>query len=398
MSRAFYIILISAVSVGVGMGARQSLGLFLQPISESLSTGRGTFSLAIAVQNILFGLPFAGMLADKIGPRWVVVGGAVLYAAGFAILSAASSVFTLYFGMGVLVGLALSGTSYVVVLGAVARVVPAERRSTAFGIVTAAGSFGTFAVVPGMQWLINAVGWESTLWYAAVLVGIIGLFALGYPSGSTLSNTDPSNTEPLGKSLRNACTHSGYLLLNIGFFVCGFHVAFIATHLPAYLADHGLPKMIAATALSLIGLFNMGGSYLFGRLGDRYRKKYLLSILYGIRALIICCFLIVPVTNATALIFACFIGFVWLATVPLTSGTVAQIFGSRHLSSLYGIVFFSHQLGSFLGVWLGGRIYDASGSYNLVWIGAIILGFAAAIIHLPIKDAKFQSAEKHRAG
>ena len=396
MSRAFFVILISAVSVAVGMGARQSLGLFLQPISDSLGTGRETFSLAIAIQNILFGLPFAGMLADKIGPRWVVVGGAAIYAAGFGILSVASSVLNLYVGMGVLVGLALSATSYVVVLGAVGRVVPAERRSTAFGIVTAAGSLGTFAAVPGMQWLITAVGWESTLWYAAIAVGIIALFALGYPSGHSESGAvDDAVGEHLGTALRNACTHSGYLLLNIGFFVCGFHVAFIATHLPAYLADYGLPKMIAATALSLIGLFNMGGSYFFGRLGDHYRKKYLLSLLYGIRAFIITCFLIVPVTNVTALIFACLIGFVWLATVPLTSGTVAQIFGSRHLSSLYGIVFFSHQIGSFIGVWLGGRIYDASGSYDLVWVGAILLGIAASLVHLPIKDGAFQSAKSN---
>lgn len=302
------------------MGARQSLGLFLQPISDSLGTGRETFSLAIAVQNILFGLPFAGMLADKIGPRWVVVSGAIIYAAGFGILSIASSVLNLFVGMGVLVGLALSATSYVVVLGAVGRAVPAERRSTAFGIGTAAGSLGTFAVVPGMQWLITALGWETALWYAAIAVGFIGVFALGYPSGHGESReVDDEVEEHLGTVLRNACTHSGYILLNIGFFVCGFHVSFIATHLPAYLADFGLPNMIAATALSLIGLFNMFGSYLFGRWGDYYRKKYLLSFLYGVCALIIACFLIVPVTNVTAIIFACLIGFVWLATVPLTS-------------------------------------------------------------------------------
>jgi len=390
---AYIIILISAISVGVGMGARQSLGLFLQPISKALSTGRETFSLAMAVQNIIFGLPFAGILADKIGPRWVVVGGAAVYAGGFALMSIAPSVASLYLGLGVMAGLALSGTAYVVVLGAVARVVPPEKRGSAFGIVTAAGSFGTFAVVPGMQWLINNVGWEATLWYAAAVVGAIALFALGFPTGTPDTNTSDAIDEPFLKVLNNARKHSGYLLLNAGFFVCGFHVAFIATHLPSYLADNGLPTMIAATALSLIGLFNMGGSYLFGRLGDRYRKKYLLSFLYATRAIVISCFLIVPVTNTTALIFACLIGFLWLATVPLTSGTVAQIFGSRHLSSLYGIVFFSHQIGSFLGVWLGGRIYDATGSYDPVWIGAVALGLFAAIVHLPIKDQAFVRAE-----
>lgn len=394
MTRSTLIILISAISVAIGMGARQSFGLFLQPISEALNTGRETFSLAMAVQNILFGLPLAGILADRIGPRWVVAGGALVYACGFALISSATSVFSLYVGLGAMVGLALSATSYVVVLGAVARVVPQERRGAAFGIVTAAGSFGTFAVIPGMQWLIDAVGWEATLWYAALVVGAIALFALGYPSGNAASS-DASDIvdEPFLRVLNNARRHSGYLLLNAGFFVCGFHVAFIATHLPSYLADAGLPTMVAATALSLIGLFNMGGSYLFGRLGDRYRKKYLLSFLYFTRAVVISCFLIVPVTESTALVFACIIGFLWLATVPLTSGTVAQIFGSRHLSSLYGIVFFSHQVGSFLGVWLGGRIYDATGSYDPVWIGAIVLGVFAALVHLPIKDQAFSARE-----
>lgn len=389
MSRATLVILISAVSVAIGMGARQSLGLFLQPITESLSTGRETFSLAMAFQNIIFGLPLAGILADRIGPRWVVVGGAGVYAGGLALMSLFPSVASLYIGLGAMVGLALSGTAYVVVLGAVARVVPPEKRGAAFGIVTAAGSFGTFAVVPLMQWLIGTVGWESTLWYGAIVVGVIALFALGYPTGKPESSTIDQVEESFLEVLNNASRHSGYLLLNAGFFVCGFHVAFIATHLPSYLADHGLDKMVAATALSLIGLFNMGGSYLFGRLGDKYRKKYLLSFLYGTRAIVISCFLIFPVTSATALIFACLIGFLWLATVPLTSGTVAQIFGARHLSSLYGIVFLSHQVGSFLGVWLGGRIYDATGTYTAVWIGAVILGLFAALVHLPIKDQAF---------
>jgi predicted MFS family arabinose efflux permease len=390
MTKPALIILISAISVGIGMGARQSLGLFLQPITEALSTGRETFSLAMALQNIMFGLPLAGILADRIGPRWVVVGGAAIYAGGFALMSLSPSVTSLYIGMGAMVGLALSGTAYVVVLGAVARVVEPEKRGAAFGIVTAAGSFGTFAVVPGMQWLINNVGWESTLWYGALVVGTIALAALGYPTGKPESDeSGEAVEESFSIVLRSACGHSGYLLLNAGFFVCGFHVAFIATHLPSYLADHGVSRMVAATALSLIGLFNMGGSYLFGRLGDHYRKKYLLSFLYGTRAIVIGCFLIVPVTSTTALIFACIIGFLWLATVPLTSGTVAQIFGARYLASLYGIVFFSHQVGSFLGVWLGGRIYDATGSYNPVWIGAIVLGLFAALVHLPINDRVF---------
>ncbi len=385
--KAKLIIFIGAVTIAIAMGARQSFGLLLQPISESLSTGRETFSLAMAIQNILFGIPLAGILADKLGPRWVVAVGAAVYAAGFTIVSFATTTTSLYIGLGGMIGLALSATSYVVILGAVAQVVPPERRGSAFGIVTAAGSFGTFAIVPGVQWLISTVSWQATLLYGAIAVGGIALLALTYPSRSKEPD-DPSRAVDANfmHVLGQASRHSGYLLLNAGFFVCGFHVAFIATHLPSFLADHGLPKMVAATALSLIGLANMVGSYLFGRLGDRYRKKYLLSFLYFARAVVISCFLIVPVTSTTALIFAVAIGFLWLATVPLTSGTVAQIFGSRHLSSLYGFVFFSHQVGSFLGVWLGGRIYDATGSYDPVWIGAIILGVAAAVVHLPIRD------------
>ena len=390
MKKSTLVILIGTLTVGIAMGARQSFGLLLQPMSESLSTGRETFSLSMALQNILFGLPLAGILADRIGARWVVFGGAALYAGGFAVLSLSASVTTLYIGLGVMVGLALSATSHVVVLGAVAQVVPPEKRGAAFGAVTAAGSLITFALVPGVQWLISTAGWEATLLYGAIVVGAIAVIALAYPAKA--AHHDSSNDsveEDFTEVLNRARKHSGYLLLNAGFFVCGFHVAFIATHLPSYLADHGLPKMIAATSLSLIALFNMAGSYLFGRLGDRYRKKHLLSFLYFTRSLVISGFLIVPVTSTTALIFAAMIGFLWLATVPLTSGTVAQIFGTRHLSSLYGIVFFSHQVGSFLGVWLGGRIYDATGSYNPVWIGAIILGVAAAIVHLPIKDQAF---------
>jgi len=385
------VIACGAVMVAVSMGTRQSFGLFLQPVTAHLAAGREVFSLAIAFQNLLFGLPLVGILADRFGSRRIAMAGGLVYAASFVMLSVTESPAGLYLNLGLVVGIALGSTSYVVVLGAVAQVVSDQRRSSSFGLITAAGSFGMFAVVPGVQWLIAASGWQSAFAILAAFVSLTALLATGFPGRSDrspsnrLEDSDADNRS-LIKVLRQARVHSGYLLLTAGFFVCGFHVAFIATHLPAFLADESVSKMAAAASLSMIGLFNIFGSYLFGLLGDRFRKKYLLSLLYLSRAVVISLFLLLPVSNASAVTFGCAIGFLWLATVPLTSGIVAGIFGPRYLSSLYGIVFFSHQIGSFLGVWLGGRLYDGSGSYAIVWALAIVLGVVAAILHLPISD------------
>ena len=393
--KATIVIFCSALIVFVSMGIRQSFGLFLSPISRDLGIGREVFSLAIAWQNLIFGLPILGIVADRFGPRWVVAGGALLYAVCFFLLSSVSTPPGLYTVLGVLMGIALSSISYVVVLGAVAQVVAPEKRASSFGLITAAGSFGTFAIVPGVQWLLSDFGWQSSFTFIALVAGASAFLAIGIPQRrrEVFPNTVESDDGSLLQALLQARGHSGYWLLNAGFFVCGFHVAFIATHLPAFLTDHGLSKMVGATALSLIGLFNIFGSYLSGQLGDRYRKKYLLSLLYLGRALVISGFLFIPVTNTSALVFGSMIGFLWLATVPLTSGTVAQIFGSRYLSTLYGIVFFSHQIGSFLGVWLAGRMYDATGSYDIIWIAAILLGLASSLIHLPIVDKPLQRFE-----
>ncbi len=393
--KATIVIFCSALIVFVSMGIRQSFGLFLSPISRDLGIGREVFSLVIAWQNLIFGLPIVGILADHFGPRWVVAGGALLYAVCFFLLSSVSTPFDLYAVLGVLMGIALSSISYVVVLGAVAQVVAPEKRASSFGLITAAGSFGTFAIIPGVQWLLSGVGWQSSFVFIALIAGASAILAIGIPQrgGEVSSTTLESHDGSLFHALLQARGHSGYWLLNAGFFVCGFHVAFIATHLPAFLTDHGLSKMVGATALSLIGLFNIFGSYLSGQLGDRYRKKYLLSLLYLGRALVISGFLFISVTNTSALVFGSLIGFLWLATVPLTSGTVAQIFGSRYLSTLYGIVFFSHQIGSFLGVWLAGRMYDATGSYDIIWIAAILLSLASSLIHLPIADKPLQRLE-----
>ena len=386
------IVLFSALTVLASMGIRQSFGLFLQPISDSLDLGREVFSLAIALQNVVFGLPLFGIIADRYGVRWVVLGGALLYAAGCLLVPASSGPLDLYLTLGLIIGLGLGSTTYVVVLGAVARVVHPANRSTAFGLVTAAGSFGTFALVPMMQWVMVRADWQASFVFSAALIGWVALLAFGFPRRSSARTVQPDSEGTLRQVLLSARSHSGYWLLNAGFFVCGFHVAFIATHLPSFLTDEGLSRMTGATALALIGLCNIFGSSLFGWLGDRYRKKYLLSALYFSRAVVIGLFLFVPLTSFSALLFGGLIGFLWLATVPLTSGTVAQIFGARYLSTLYGIVFFSHQAGSFLGVWLAGLLYDSTGSYDPVWWLAIALGVAAALLHLPIADRPLQSS------
>lgn len=385
------VIACGAVMVFISMGTRQSFGLFLQPVTQDLGVGREVFSLAIALQNLLFGLPLIGILADRFGSQKIAFSGGLLYAVGFLLLSITGSPAGLYANLGILAGTAIGCTSYVVVLGAAARTVPPEKRSSTFGIITAAGSFGMFVIVPGVQWLIESAGWQTSFAVLAAFVGLTAVLAIGFPGKTAAPAGNPSTTaieesQPLTRVFGRASRHSGYLLLTAGFFVCGFHVAFIATHLPAFLSDKSVSEISGATALAMIGLFNIFGSYLFGYLGDRLRKKYLLSFLYFSRAVVITLFLVLPISNFSAIAFGCAIGFLWLATVPLTSGVVAQIFGARYLSTLYGLVFFSHQIGSFLGVWLGGRFYDVAGSYTMVWIMSILLGIIASILHLPISD------------
>ncbi len=392
--KALIVVVCGSLTVFISMGLRHSLGLYLQPISQDLGVGREMFSLAVALSNLIFGLPLLGIAADRFGSRPVVIGGGLMYAASYLALSSVTDSTGLYLSLGLLMGIALSSVSHVVVLGAVGKVVAPERRSSVFGLVGAISSLGTVALVPAIQWLLSSVGWRSSLTFIAAFAGSIVLLAFGLPrrpeDRSPASEPGENSADPLLRILTVARRHSGYLLLNAGFFVCGFHVTFIAMHLPAYLTDGGLSPMVSASVLSLVGLFNIFGSSTFGFLGDRYRKKYLLSILYFSRAVVISLFLILPLSETSALVFGGAIGFLWLATVPLTSGTVAQIFGSRYLSTLFGIVFFSHQLGSFAGVWLGGRMYDTTGSYQTVWLVAIALGVMASLVHLPITDRPLQ--------
>ena len=385
--RAWIMILTGAVIVTLSMGVRQSFGLFLRPVGLDLEIDRQTFGLIIAAQNLLFGLiqPFAGAWADKHGAGKVAVGGALVYLAGLAVAATAADAFGLMLGFGALVGLSMAGVTFVVVLGAVGRAVPPEKRTLAFGIVTAGGSFGQFLVVPAAQGLLDALDWRLTLFVLGGLVALIIPLALGVAGKPPVA--DARDGLPLKAALKEALTNPSYALLNLGFFVCGFHVAFVGTHLPAYLRDMGLSGGVGAASLALIGLFNIAGSWLWGAWGSRASKKGLLTLLYALRGVAIAVFLLVPLSPASALIFAATFGFLWLGTVPLTNGLVAQIFGVRHLSALAGIVFLSHQVGAFLGAWLAGVAFDLTGSYGAIWIISIVLAVMAALANVPVREA-----------
>ncbi len=383
------VVLAGGLIVLVSMGLRQSFGIFMQPLGYVLGIDRESFGLAIALQNLMLGLPIAAYLADRFSPRRVLFWGALLYALSMFLMTRVGGPPGLLLVLGILTGSAQSATTFVVVLGAVGRVVAPERRSLAFGIVTGLGSFGMFLMVPlANHWLLSG-GWDwafEALAWSALLMLFAAIFVPADLPGS--ESAGPG----LVALLRLASGHRGYLLLISGFFVCGFHVAFIATHLPAYAVDMGLDRDVAANALALIGLFNILGSLLFGWLGDRYRKKYLLGWLYALRALVIAGFLVIPLTETTALLFGALIGVIWLGTVPLTSGMVGQVFGTRYLGTLYGVVFLGHQLGAFLGAWWAGRVFEVSGSYETVWWTAVALGIMAALIHLLIDDRRAELA------
>ncbi|WP_114953822.1 MFS transporter [Sphingosinicella terrae] len=387
MRRPLTVIVCASLIVTLAMGVRQTFGLFLPPISIELGIGRQSFGLAIAISNLLFGLaqPFVGAIADRHGAGRVVVAGTLLYVAGMVGAAQVGSAIGLHLTLGVMVGVAMAATTFVVVLGAVGRVVPAERRGLAFGIVTAGGSLGQFLLVPTAQVLLVEFGYRLAL---IALAGAVAI-CIALAAGVAGAPKPPGEKEPqlsLGEALKEAARHRGYWLLNAGFFVCGFQLVFIGTHFPAYLSDRGLGLEIGASALALIGLFNIFGSYLFGLSGDFWRRKYVLSGIYAGRAVVVALFLALPLSPVTALLFAGAMGFLWLGTVPLTSGLIGQIFGVRYLSTLYGIVFLSHQLGSFCGAWLGGYAFDRTGSYESVWIATFVLAAAAALIHLPIRD------------
>ena len=387
ISRLIFLVVLSGAIVALlTAGIRHSYGLFLPVMTEELGWGRGVFGFAVALQTLLMGActPFFGWLADRFGATLVLVGGALAYALGLLWVSQVATALSLTMSLGLVIGLATSATSMIIMVSAVGKLVSAERRSLAMGIVVAGASLGQVLVPPLAQVLIDGLGWSRAL---LVMGGMILLILptafsfLGVPGSA-----GAADDQKFSRALLEAGSHRGYLLLTAGFFVCGFHVSFIAVHFPAYIADHGLPPILGATALILIGLFNIFGSFTWGRLGDTHSKKFLLSTLYFSRAVVFAVFLVFPVTPASIYLFSAVIGFLWLGTVPLTSGLVAQIFGVRYLSTLFGMVFFSHQVGGFLGAWLGGFLYDLAGSYDVMWYISIALGLASTALHFPIND------------
>ncbi|QXI54889.1 MFS transporter [Pseudomonas alvandae] len=375
----------SALILALSLGVRHGFGLFLAPMSAEFGWGREVFAFAIALQNLIWGLaqPFTGALADRFGAAKVVLIGGVLYALGLVFMGMADSPWSLSLSAGLLIGIGLSGTSFSVILGVVGRAVPAEKRSMGMGIASAAGSFGQFAMLPGTLGLIGWLGWSAALLALGLLVAlIVPLVSMLKDAPAPLSG----NEQTLSEALREACSHSGFWLLAVGFFVCGFQVVFIGVHLPAYLVDQHLPASVGTTVLALVGLFNIFGTYTAGWLGGRMSKPRLLTGLYLVRAVVIGLFLWLPVTTTTAYLFGMAMGLLWLSTVPLTNGTVATLFGVRNLSMLGGIVFLFHQLGSFLGGWLGGVVYDRTGSYDLIWQVSILLSLLAAALNWPVRE------------
>ena len=383
------VVLAGAAIAFLVMGTRQTFGIFLRPVTEELGSGREPYSLAVAVLSLIMGVPVGAYLADRYDPRRVLLGASVIYGAAMLGVSQLSSSAGLLFYLGIMGGIGFSGVSLALVMGAVGRLVPAERRSSMLGVITAGASVGMFLMVPVAQFGLEEIGWRRSYALVAVSGLLIGALAFVFPGrGDNRTQSEDAIDEPFIDTLRKARRNRSYLLLTSGFFVCGFHVSFIAIHLPAYLTDSGISGGVASISLAMIGLFNIFGSPFFGRLGDIYRKRTLLSLLYGIRALLMIGLMLAPLTPVTAILFGAAMGSVWLGTVPLTSATVAHLLGARYLTTMFGVVFLSHQVGGFLGVWLGGRVFDATGSYRPVWLIAIGLAVAAVIIHLPIQDQR----------
>jgi MFS family permease len=383
------LLLCGAAIVVLTMGVRHGFGLWLQPITQAHGWLREDFSLAIAVQNLVWGLAgiFSGMLADRFGAFRIIAGFAVIYALGLVGMGFTDTPLMFSLSAGVLIGIAQAGTTYSVIYGVLGRNIPADRRAWAMGVTASAGSFGQFALMPLESWLINTVGWQLALvWLGAAMLLVVPLaFGLREPQIGQSGSGQPQQT--IVEALREAFGYRSFQLLMAGYFVCGFQVMFIGVHIPSYVKDHGLDPQVASFALALIGLFNIFGTYTAGSLAQRLPKHKILSGIYFARAVGISAFLLSPPSPASVYLFAGYMGFLWLSTVPVTTASVAQIFGVAHLSMLGGFIFFSHQVGSFIGVWLGGWLHDHTGNYDLAWYLAILLGVLAGLVNLPVNES-----------
>lgn len=382
------VLICGAMIVTLSMGIRHGFGLWLQPITQERDWTRETFAFAIAVQNLAWGLSgiFAGIAADRFGAFRVIVVGALLYALGLIGMAYANTPLLFGLATGILIGVAQAGTTYAVVYGVIGRNVPEAKRSWAMGITAAAGSFGQFLMVPVEGFAIRTFGWQEALTLLGFAALAMAPLAWGLREPGFAGGTAPKREQTVLQAVTEAFKYPSFQLLMAGYFVCGFQVVFIGVHMPSYLKDKGLSPEVASYALALIGLFNVFGTYTAGVLGQKMAKRKILAGIYLARSVAITLFLVAPLTPLSVYVFASVMGFLWLSTVPVTNATVAQIFGVAHLSMLSGFVFFSHQIGSFLGVWLGGVLYDRTGSYDIVWYIAIALGVFAALVNLPVKE------------
>ena len=388
----FQVLACGAAIVTLSMGIRHGFGLWLQPITQEQGWGRQEFAFAMAIQNLSWGFMgiFAGMVADKFGAFRVIALGAVVYGVGLLGMAWSTDPWVFALFTGVIIGTAQAGTTYAVIYGVIGRNVPAERRSWAMGVAAAAGSFGQFLMVPVEGLLISQMGWQTALVILAAAAMLIIPLAWGLREPALNAPGQVKRDQTIAQALKEAFKYPSFQLLMAGYFVCGFQVVFIGVHMPSYLKDHGLAPQVASYALALIGLFNVFGTYIAGTLGQKMAKKKILAFIYAARSVAIVLFLLAPLTPTSVYIFSSVMGLLWLSTVPPTNAAVAQIFGISHLSMLSGFVFFSHQIGSFMGVWLGGYLYDKTGSYDIVWYLAIALGVFAALVNLPVRESPIQ--------
>ena len=373
------LLVMSGVIISICMGLRQSLGLFMRPMTLEFGISAATFGFSIALQNIVWGLsqPFVGALADRYGPRPVLISTAFIYAAGLLLMVFANALPGGLQVAGFLAGVGTAGTGFGVLIGTVSRATPEAKRSKTVGIVAAAGSLGTMVIAPLGQGLINGFGWKAAMVAFAVLAASMALLSLAIREPPASTGSANASRLSLGDAVREAIAHRGYLFMTLAFFACGFQLVFITTHLPAYLQLCGVAPSIGATALALIGLFNAIGTYIFGLLGARYSQKHLLALIYLLRTVFIIAFLLVPVAPASTLVFAAAMGFLWLGVAPLISGIIGRVFGLTHFNTLYGVVFLSHQVGSFFGAWMGGVVFDRTGNYDFAWGALIVIGVTA---------------------